>query len=168
MTLIPTQVTFRGLDTSEALEGEVRERVAWLERFYGRLMRCHVLIEMPHRHHRDGRRFHVRIDLTVPGGESIVVSHEPSLHGGTKDAEVVAHHRETELDSVHRYARVAVREAFDVARRRLEDYVKDRRDSLAPLLTDEPEEEEPASVRPARDSAATTMSSVTSEKSSKN
>jgi hypothetical protein len=34
MTLIPTQVTFRGLDVSDALEEEIRERVTWLEQFY--------------------------------------------------------------------------------------------------------------------------------------
>ena len=34
MTLIPTQVTFRGLAHSDALEADIRERIAWLEQFF--------------------------------------------------------------------------------------------------------------------------------------
>jgi cold shock CspA family protein len=127
MTLIPTQVTFRGLAHSDALESDIRERVAWLEQFYADIVRCRVLVELPHRHHQDGRRFHVRVEISVPGGAPIVVSHEPSLHGHLKDAQADAHHKGTEIDGVHRHARVAVHEAFDAARRRLEDVAREQR-----------------------------------------
>jgi cold shock CspA family protein len=130
MTLIPTQITFRGLAHSDALESDVRGRVAWLEQFYAGIVRCRVLIELPHRHRQDGRHFHVRIELTVPGGPSIVVSQEPSMHGRLRDVEEAAHHKETEIESVHRYAAVAVREAFDAARRRLEDFARERRGAV--------------------------------------
>jgi sigma 54 modulation/S30EA-like ribosomal protein len=69
MTLMPTQITFHGVDRSEALEADIRERVTWLEQFYAGVVRCRVLVEKPHRW----------LELTVPGGEPIVVSHEPSL-----------------------------------------------------------------------------------------
>lgn len=127
MTLIPTQVTFRGFTPPDALEADVHERIAWLEQFYAGIMRCRVLVEVPHRHRRDGRHFHVRIEITVPGGTPIVVSHEPSLHGPLKDVEEPAHRKETEIESVHRYARVAVHEAFDAARRRLQDSAREQR-----------------------------------------
>lgn len=122
MTLIPAQITFRGLDVSDALEAAARERIAWIDRFYGRISRCHVLIEMPHRHHRAGRQFHVRIDLAVAGGDTIVVSHQASLRG----------HQKIEATDAH----TALHDAFDVARRRLEDHVTARRDRLAPLVDD--------------------------------
>jgi cold shock CspA family protein len=127
MTLIPTQVTFRGLAHSEALESDVRERVAWLEQFHAGIVRCRVIVELPHRHRRDGSHVHVRIEITVPGGEPIVISREPSLHGGLKHVAEDAHRKETEIDSVHRYAVVAIREAFDTARRRLEDFAREQR-----------------------------------------
>jgi cold shock CspA family protein len=127
MTLIPTQVTFRGLLHSDALEADIRDRVAWLEQFHAGIVRCRVLVELPHRHRHDGRHFHVRIELTVPGGPPIVVSHEPSVHGRLKDVEVEAPHKETEIEGVHRYADVAIREAFDAARRRLEDFSREQR-----------------------------------------
>lgn len=130
MTLIPTQITFHGFDRSEALDADIRERVTWLEQFYPRIVRCRVLVEKPHRHRHDGRHFRVRIELTVPGGEPIVVSHEPSLHGRLKDEEGEAHRKESEIESVHRYGRVTIREAFDVARRRLEDFAREQRGAV--------------------------------------
>ena len=130
MTLIPTQVTFRGLAHDAALEGDVSERVSWLEQFYTGIVRCRVLVEVPHRHRHDGRHFHVRIEVTVPGGPPIVVSHEPSLHGRLKDTEDEAHHKANEIESVHRYAGVAIHEAFDAARRRLEDFAREQRGTV--------------------------------------
>lgn len=124
--MMPVQITFRGLAHSDALEGEIRERVAWLEQFYEDTVGCHVLVEVPHRHRHSGRHFRVRIEVTVPEGGPIVVSHEPSLHGPSKDIERTAHHKESEIESVHRYARVALHDAFDVARRLLQDFARER------------------------------------------
>jgi cold shock CspA family protein len=130
MTLIPTQITFRGLPPSDALEHDIRERVSWLEQFYEGIVRCRVLVEIPHRHRHDGRHFHVRVETTVPGVPPIVVSHEPSLHGRLKNVEEAAHRKDDEIESVHRYAGVAVREAFDAARRRLEDVAREQRGTV--------------------------------------
>jgi cold shock CspA family protein len=130
MTLIPTQITFRGLTPDVALEDGIRERVSWLEQFYGGIVRCRVLVEVPHRHRRDGRHFHVRIEATVPGGPPIVVNHEPSLHGRLKDVEGEAHRKDDEVASVHRHASVAIHEAFDAARRLLEDFAREQRGTV--------------------------------------
>ncbi len=130
MTLIPTTVTFRGLAHSDALEADVREQVARLEQFYGGIVGCRVLIEVPHRHQRGGRHFHVRIEVTVPGGSPIIVSHEPSLHGSLKDNEEAEHHRSAEIDSVQRHRRVAVHQAFDTARRQLQDFAREHRGAV--------------------------------------
>lgn len=130
MALIPTQITFRGLTHDDVLEGEVRERVSWLEQFYTGIVRCRVLVEVPHRHRHDGRHFHVRVEVTVPGGAPIVVSHEPSLHARLRDVEDEAHRKDDEIESVHRYASVAVHEAFDAVRRRLEDFAREQRGTV--------------------------------------
>ena len=130
MALIPTQVTSRGLAHPEALEAEIRQRVDWLEQFYPGIVRCRVLVEVPHRHRRRGRHFHVRIDLTIPGRDPIVVSHEPSLHGGLKDVEDATARKDAEIDNVHRHRLVAIREAFDVARRLLEDAAREQRHAV--------------------------------------
>jgi hypothetical protein len=132
MTLIPTQVTFRGLDQSDAVETDIRDRVAWLEQFYDEIVGCRVLIERSDRHRHDGRHFHVRIELTVPGGRPVVVSHEPSLHGRSKDTAAPAHHKRDEVASVHRYAHVAIHDAFDAARRALQDFAREQRGAVKP------------------------------------
>jgi cold shock CspA family protein len=127
MTLIPTQISFRGLAHSDALETDIRERVAWLEQFHDGILDCRVVVELPHRHRRNGRHFHVRIEVTVPRSAPIVVSHQPLMHKPINDAEETALRKETEAEADYRYARVAVHEAFNAARRQLQDLTREQR-----------------------------------------
>jgi ribosomal subunit interface protein len=105
---IPVQVSFRNMDHSAAIEVKVRERAARLDRFYDRIMGCRVVVEAPHRRHHQGKLYHVRIDLTVPGSE-ILVTREPMKHHAHEDVYV------------------AIRDAFDAAQRQLEDHVRQQR-----------------------------------------
>jgi ribosome-associated translation inhibitor RaiA len=117
----PTQITFRNLGASPALEQEIRERAAWLETFYAGLVGCHVTVEIPHRHRKHGRPLHVRIELSVPG-EDVIVSHAPTRHALGRSL-----HKSEELDGAHKDALVTIHEAFDIARRRLEDFARRQR-----------------------------------------
>lgn len=73
---IPLQITFHGIDHSDAVEERVREKVAKLEQFFDRITSCRVAIERSHKNtsslHQKGEDFHVRVDLTVPGSELVV------------------------------------------------------------------------------------------------
>ena len=100
---IPLQVSFHGVAHSEALYGAIRKRVGELERFYDRIVSCRVVLELGARQHRNGKQYSARIDLKVPGGE-IAVTHE-------HDEDV----------------QIALRDAFDAARRRLEDFARTQR-----------------------------------------
>jgi len=100
---IPLQLSFRGMEPSAAVELKVRERVAKLERFSDRITGCRVVVESPHRRHHQGKLFHVRVDLTVPGNE-LAVSREPAQHHEHEDVYV------------------AIRDAFDAAQRQLEEH----------------------------------------------
>jgi hypothetical protein len=121
----PINVTFRNLAHSEALEAEIREEAAALGRSYDRIHACRVTIDLPHRHHQNGRRYNVRIELSVPG-DDIVVSYEgapvPDLDESDR-----AVRKDAESDSVLRYPHVAVRDAFARAQRRLQDYARRQR-----------------------------------------
>lgn len=108
---LPVQVTFRNTSSSKSLEALIHEKAAALETFYQAIIGCRVLVEVPHRHHRAGNPVHVRVDLTVPGQE-LVVTHETSLHGTPGEADGAA---------------VAIREAFEIARRQLQDYARRQR-----------------------------------------
>ena len=121
----PVQITFRNMRASASLEDQVRARVAWLERFHPDLVGCRVLLEVPHRHHEHGQHVRVRIELSLPG-ENAVVNHEPTLHGHAKDVQEEAHHKDTDIELAHKLAPVAIHDAFDAARRRLEDSARRR------------------------------------------
>lgn len=98
---VPLEITFHNMDSSDFLEAKVRERVDKLERFAGgRLIRCAVAVEAPHKSHHRQNIYHVRIEMSVPGKE-LVVSRDP----GDIDA--------------HRDVYVAIRDAFDAAERQL-------------------------------------------------
>jgi cold shock CspA family protein len=105
---LPLQITFRNTEHVPDLEAAVRRRAEELDRFCDHVMGCRVVIDVPHKHHRHGNQYHVRVDITVPG-EELVVNREPPEHGTVRDPEV------------------AVREAFETAGRLLEDYVRRRR-----------------------------------------
>lgn len=108
---LPVQITFRGLDPSAAIDHAVRAHAAKLERLHDRLTGCHVIVELPHRRQHQGKVYDVRIDLTLPGDE-IAVS------------------RDRSANHAHEDVYVAIRDAFDAARRQLEDHVRRERDSI--------------------------------------
>jgi ribosome-associated translation inhibitor RaiA len=122
MTTRPVQISFRNMSVSPALEEEIRSRAAWLESFYPGIVGCRVLLEVPHRHRRRGRPFHVRIELSLPG-EDVIVNHEQTPGAMFRPAL----QKSAELDGRHKDAHAAIHEAFDAARRRLEDAARRQR-----------------------------------------
>jgi ribosomal subunit interface protein len=104
----PLQVSYRDITPSDAIEAVVHERSAKLDRFFNGITSCRILVESSHRRRHRGRLYHVRVELAVPG-RVIVVNRAPQQHH--------------EHEDVH----VAIRDAFDAIRRRLEDYVRESR-----------------------------------------
>ncbi len=104
----PLRIAFRNMEPPIGAEEDIRARAADLERFFDGIVACSVVVEARHRHHRQGRLYHVRIDLVVPARE-IVVRREPSEH------------------HAHEELHVAIRDAFDAARRQLQDHARELR-----------------------------------------
>lgn len=100
---IPLQVSLHGIQPSDAVQGAIREKARRLERYFDHITSCRVVLELDGRHQHKGKQFRARIDLTVPGRE-IVVTRE--------------HHEDLQ---------VALREAFDDARRQVEEHVRIQR-----------------------------------------
>jgi cold shock CspA family protein len=96
---LPLQITAREVSLSEVAERDIRAKAAQLETYYDGMTGCRVVVEGPGQHHRTGL-FNVRIELRVPGAELVV-------------------NRQADADLY-----VAIRDAFDAARRRLEDYAR--------------------------------------------
>jgi ribosome-associated translation inhibitor RaiA/cold shock CspA family protein len=97
---LPIQVTFHGVDASEALEAATRAKAEKLEQFCPGLTACRVHIEQPAKHPQQGRLFTVKLDVTMPGHELVVGRQQ------------------------HEDAFVALRDAFDAMRRQIEDAVR--------------------------------------------
>ncbi|BAY09402.1 HPF/RaiA family ribosome-associated protein [Calothrix sp. NIES-2098] len=100
---IPLQITFHNIPPSEAVEDKIRALAAKLDRFYNRITSCRVIVDVPHRHQRNGKLYQVRIDMTVPNGEIVVKRDPPERHS-------------------HEDIYVAIRDAFDIAKRKLQDH----------------------------------------------
>lgn len=120
---LPVQITYRNMEPSDAVTARIEAEAAKLDEFFPRITSCRVVVEAPHRHHKWGELFHVRIELGVPGKE-LVVSHEPSPHATLSHDDEAALRKHIEIHPEHKDVYVVVRDAFGSARRQLQDYVK--------------------------------------------
>lgn len=120
----PVKIVFRHTASSPAVISRVEEEVEKLRHFCDAITRCRVVIEAPHPHHRHGGHFSVRVELRIPRHE-IVVHHDPSVRFATQGA--LKGSRPAEVDVTHKDVYVAIRDAFDATRRRLEDQVRKMR-----------------------------------------
>ncbi len=100
---LPLQVTFRNIPSSEAIEAHISEKAAKLDRFYDRIMSCRVVVDSSQQRQRQGKLYGVRIDITVPRKELAVTREEN--------------------EDVY----IAIRDAFDIASRRLEQHARRER-----------------------------------------
>ena len=108
---LPLQITFRHMEPSPALEERIRKLMSRLDKFSAHIMHCHVVVEEPHQHGRQGSLFEFRIEITVPD-EMIVIT------------------RAHDLNHAHEDAFVSLRDAFRTARRKLEDYERRHRQGI--------------------------------------
>jgi cold shock CspA family protein len=124
--ILPVQITFRNIASTEEIEEVIRARARKLETFYSPITSCRVLVEAPARHHQKGYRFHIRIDLTVRQSE-IVVEHSPTLYPRERHIGDERPRKAMETRPERKHLKVAIREAFDAARRRLQDHARRKR-----------------------------------------
>jgi ribosome-associated translation inhibitor RaiA len=108
------------MDPSPAVAERVQTEADKLNKYFDRITSCRVMIEAPHRHHRRGEAFHVRIELGVPGKE-LVTTHEPGVHHSADESGGLQKRHEPE--ALHKDVYVAIRDAFTAMRRQLQDYV---------------------------------------------
>lgn len=99
------QITFHGLEPSDALRELIEERMTMLERQHPRVTTCRVTVERPHHRHVKGDHWQVKVLVAVPGDEIVIT-------------------REREIGERHTDPSAAVRDAFDAARRRLQDHAR--------------------------------------------
>jgi ribosomal subunit interface protein len=108
---VPLEVHFRNMDASQAVEAAARENIAKLERLAATIISCRVTIEAPpHRHHQ-GNLYTVSVDLRYSGGEAVA-------------------NRAPNAKQSHEDVYIALRDAFNAARRQLQDGIRVRRGNV--------------------------------------
>jgi len=120
------QITFRNIKPSLAIENLIRAEADKLSVFYPRVMGCRVAVEVPHRHHKKGAAYHLRIEVIVPGGD-IVVKREPNLSAHARQLGQDQIRKTTELKVPHKDLFTAINDAFQAVGRRLQDYARRQR-----------------------------------------
>jgi ribosome-associated translation inhibitor RaiA/cold shock CspA family protein len=102
----PLEIAFHNMPSSEAIEAEIRERVAKLEKRFPRLVGCRVSVEALHNQHRTGNVYEVHLTLSVRGRDLAVSRepHKPKVKGANTDLGA------------------SIREAFRAAERQLDSY----------------------------------------------
>jgi cold shock CspA family protein len=98
----PLQIDFQGLSPSPALGETIREKAAQINKRYGRITACRVVVKSPGQHHRQGL-FEVHIHMTLPGGREVAVGKLPHA------------------DERYANALFAVKDTFKRARRQLDE-----------------------------------------------
>ena len=106
--LVPLQIIFKKLAPSESIKADITELAMKLERYAKHITSCRVIVEVPHRHHRKGKLYSIKIDVTLPGKEILVTRHSDQHHA-------------------HEDIYVAISDAFNATQRQLEDYVRRHR-----------------------------------------
>ncbi|MGB6976830.1 MAG: HPF/RaiA family ribosome-associated protein [Gammaproteobacteria bacterium] len=96
---IPPQITIREIPDSAAIEAQVAKKISKLEKICNHIISCKVVIDIQQKHKHQGKLFSTHIDLTIPGKEIVV----------------------TRVINEDLY--VAIRDAFNAARRQLENYM---------------------------------------------
>lgn len=102
----PVEIDFHGVDASPWVREVLEERVNELERRFGRITSCRVVVTGPGHRHRSGGPYDVRVHLSLPNGKEVAV------------------HRVDHGDERYGDIRYAINDTFKRARRRLQDQAR--------------------------------------------
>jgi cold shock CspA family protein/ribosome-associated translation inhibitor RaiA len=102
---VPLEITLRGVEPrEEVFKAEIERQAEKLGKLYSNVMNCRVVVESPPGHKRRGRPFRVSVELLLPQKKKLVANRE---------------HRES---GAHEEITYVVREAFEAARRQLDEH----------------------------------------------
>jgi cold shock CspA family protein len=102
----PAEIDFQGLDPLPAIRDEVAQHIAQLERRFGRITACRVVVRGPGHHHRTGGLYEINVHLAVPNSKDVSVA------------------RTAQRDERYADVHFALNDAFKRARRQLQDRVR--------------------------------------------
>jgi len=105
MQTVP-EIQFQNMEATPQIQETVAARIAELEKRWGRITACRVVVKGPGQRHRKGGLYEVHIRLALPDGREVNVQRTPPH------------------DERHADLTFAVNDAFRHARRQLQDQVQ--------------------------------------------
>ncbi len=106
---VEPQIVFENMGSSDALRERIKSEIGHLEQFHGRMTACRVVVHAPEKHQRKGNVYNVRVHLVLPGKREVAVRPSKARHQWHEDPNI------------------AIRDAFDAARRQLQDQTRRQR-----------------------------------------
>lgn len=106
------EIDFEGMAPREDLRGRIEEKIADLEKLYGRITACRVALRAPGGHHRTGGHYEVNLRLALPDGREVAVT------------------RTADPDERFQDVHFALNDAFKRAGRQLQDRVREVRGEI--------------------------------------
>jgi len=105
----PVEIAFRHYQPSEQVRTEIAAQTRRLEKVSPNITSCHVVVTGPEGRRRNGGQFQVELRIALPSRKDVIVD---KRHGDAPE---------------HEHALVAIRQAFDAAKRQLEDTERELR-----------------------------------------
>lgn len=102
----PLEITFKGLDKSPAIEAKIKEKVSKLEHIFSRITHCRIVVAAPNKHAHKGKSYEIKIEIGIPDHPSLVLKHKSEVGNAQDDLQI------------------ALRDSFEIAKRRLGDIIK--------------------------------------------
>ena len=103
-----TQVLFRGVDHSDAVEEAAQKRAEKLERYSDQIQSLRVTVESPHNNHHKGKVYRVGVEAFIPNHDIVVNHDQHDKHA-------------------HEDIYVAIRDTFDAVERRIKEINEKKR-----------------------------------------
>jgi cold shock CspA family protein/ribosome-associated translation inhibitor RaiA len=106
---IPLEVSFRDVEHTDQLDQLIEQQASRLDKFHNHIMGCRIAVEQPQEHISHGRPWRVRLDITVPHANEVVVIKDPGK------------------GEMHEPLEAVIRDAFDTAERNLKGLKEQQR-----------------------------------------
>lgn len=106
------QIVFEGIEPSDFIRSRILGEIDRLERFFGRMTSCRVVLSKPQSRRRHGDLYSVAVRLVMPGGREVHATRNPPD------------------DHAHEDAHVAIRDVFAAARRQVQDEARKLRGAV--------------------------------------
>ena len=103
-----TQVVFRGIEHSQAVEDAVQKRAEKLARYTDQIQSLRVTVESPHNNHHKGKVYHVGVEAFIPNHDIVVNHDQHDKHA-------------------HEDIYVAIRDTFDAVERQIKEFSSKQR-----------------------------------------